>query len=323
MVALLLLAGALAAWEGWWRVRGYQPSIEADDDAWILQFDRVEPDSTIVVGTSRIQAALDPETWVASMHSEPPIMLQLPGGSPLPLLERLAEEGEFHGLVLFDFLPMFVFDVSGTSEKHLLALLDLYDVARTSPARRTEALFAVHVGGRLVFRNSQLMLTQLLRAALKQDLPNPGVSIRRPGRFGPVSFKRMDPFPKWDPVEGFGGKYLVAESTGRAANEAETVALLARLESCISKLQAKGARVIAMSIPSCGERARIEERRFPTAQYWDRFVATTSATTVKLDAVPGWPRFDCYDGSHIDSSDSPQFTRFLAGVLQGLLAKQP
>jgi hypothetical protein len=319
-IALVLALGALVAWEAGWRLHGHLPSVEADDEAWILNFDRVEAESTIVVGTSRIQAALDPEAWTATMHAEPPIMLQLPGGSPLVLLERLADEGEFRGLVVFDFLPMFVFDASGTSEKRLLSLLSAYDHARKSPARWTEAWFSVHVGGRLVFRNPRLLLTQLLRAALKGELPNPSVAVLRPGRFGPVTFSRMTPKKAWDPIEGFGGKSPNAE-TGRPADEAEFVAILARLERCISTLQARGARVVAVNIPSCGERARIEERRFPTTEYWDRFVPTTSAKTVMLDTLPDWPHFDCYDGSHIDSGDAPRFTRFLCEVLRRLLAK--
>ncbi len=318
-VCLLLALCTLVAWESWWRLKGHLPSIDADDDAWLLNFARIESDSTVVVGTSRIQAALDPETWVETMHDEPPIMLQLPGASPIALLERLADMEEFHGLVLFDFIPMFVFDASGTSQKHVLALLDEYDRTRISPSRWTEAWFSVNVSGRLVFRNPRLLLIELLQAALKGNMPNPSVATFLPGRFGPVNFQRMEPFPPWDPVEGFGGSFLTAENSGRAADETETVAILERLERCLLKLQAHGARVIVVSIPSCGERARIEERRYPTARYWDRFKPLKGAMAVKLDELPDWPRFDCYDGSHLDSSDAPRFTRFLAQVLRGLL----
>ncbi|HVS12162.1 MAG TPA: hypothetical protein VMS76_20035, partial [Planctomycetota bacterium] len=118
-------------------------------------------------------------------------------------------------------------------------------------------------------------------------------------------------------------KLEVAETSGQPAGEAETEAILARLERAVAALQARGARVAAFFLPACGRRAEIEERRWPRARYWDRFAASSSATVIHAGDEPDFPRFDCYDGSHLDDDDVPEFTRALARVVMRRLGERP
>jgi hypothetical protein len=302
----------LAAWEASWRLNGHAPSVHAVDESWLLAFDRIGPDSTVVLGTSRIQAALDPASWAAQTGTAAPVLLALPGNSPLPLLERLARDATFHGLVLIDLLPMYVFDATDTNEVRGARLLEEYDAAKKNPSRWTEAWLAVHVGGSLVLRDPRLQPLELVKQVRLGQWPDPTGATMRADRFAPVDFTSLRRERPWSPVEGFKGwEYETASTVGTPADEARVAELLVRLEEPIARLQARGVRVVAVYLPACGKRAEIEERRWPRARYWDRFAASTSARAVHLGDVEGFPRFDCYDGSHIDVSDSPAFTRAL------------
>ncbi|HVS11503.1 MAG TPA: hypothetical protein VMS76_16660, partial [Planctomycetota bacterium] len=177
--ALLLALAVVGGTEAAWRLRGHRPSVEAVDASWILAFDRIEPGSAVLLGTSRVQAALDPEIWAEETGGPAPIVLALPGNSPLPILERLAADPEFRGLVLLEVLPMYVFDASGESLERGAGLLEAHRAARKSPSRWSEAWLSVHVGGRLVIRNPRLDPLELARALLRGETPNPSVATLR------------------------------------------------------------------------------------------------------------------------------------------------
>lgn len=320
-IALALTSIALGGLEAFWRSRNHPASVAAVDESWVLAFGAIEPDSTVVVGTSRIQAALDPKVWAQLDGGDKPLILCLPGGSPLPILERLAADENFHGRVIFDFLPMFVFDASGASQERATQLLSAYDHARVSPSRWCDAWIAVHLEGACVFRTPQLLPLELVSAALKGRPIQPASATMDADRFGPVDYDRAGPLAKWDPVQGIAGiGYRVAETGGRPADAAETAEILARMERAFAQLESHGARTVAVWLPACGERANIEERRFPRAATWDVFAASTAIPTLCLADDPTFPRFDCFDGSHVDVADTARYTEVLHARLSAKFA---
>ena len=91
--------------------------------------------------------------------------------------------------------------------------------------------------------------------------------------------------------------------------------MIERLISAADLIGQRGGEVIFVALPVCGERARIEEERYPRADYWDRFVASSSHRTIHVDDEPSLTEPECYDGSHMDIADARVFTRDLYDIV--------
>ena len=70
VLALAMTIAFLGSWEGMWRLRGFVPSMDAVEvDAWIVARRKVRADSTVLLGTSRLQSAVDPHEWASAISA--------------------------------------------------------------------------------------------------------------------------------------------------------------------------------------------------------------------------------------------------------------
>lgn len=323
LATTLLVLLPLGAWEGYWRTQGFRPRVEAVDESWVLAFRTVPRASTVVVGTSRIQAALEPGVFQAAMGGVPPVNLSLPGNSPLPILEYLADSTDFRGLVLAELLPLFVFDATLRSEARGRDVIARYGRERGSPAELWENWLLVHGLQHLVFRAPALLPERFVAEARAGRRPLAGNVALRADRFGPVHQRPLTTTRPWDAVQGFHGlEYGVAEKTGRPANAGEYAAFVQRIERSVNTILDRGGTVVLLYLPACGERRSIEERRYPRGRYWDPLAQSTRAVAIATEDYPTLMNFDCFDGSHIDAGDAPRYTRALADVLAARLAEE-
>ncbi|MGH8482027.1 MAG: hypothetical protein ACRES8_06170, partial [Nevskiaceae bacterium] len=88
-------------------------------------------------------------------------------------------------------------------------------------------------------------------------------------------------------------------------------------------IRARGGRVAFVVLPKSGLVRMLEERRYPRAQFWDRFVALAEAPSVHFEDVPAWRGLECPDGSHLDLRQRAAFTEGLAEVLRGVAPGAP
>ncbi|MCC6930209.1 MAG: hypothetical protein IT359_14585 [Gemmatimonadaceae bacterium] len=313
---MLLVVVVLGGWEVLWRARGFRPRVESVDESWVLAFNRLQSGGTVVAGTSRIQAALDPDAFRRAFPGARPVNLSLPGNSPLPVLEYLADSTDFHGLLLAEILPLFVFDATLRSEVRGREVIARYRRERVSPAAMWEDWLRVHALQHVVFRAPALLPGRFVRELREGRLPVPGNAALRPDRFGPVYQRALTATRPWDPVTGFHGlEYGIAERTGRPANQSEYDALVARIEHSVNRILDRGGRVVLLYLPACGPRRAIEERRYPRATYWDPLARETRAVAIAAEDFPELVSFDCFDGSHLDQGDAPRFASALGKEL--------
>lgn len=313
----LLVLGPLTTWEVWWRSRGFLSSVEAADESWIMALHQVPAATAVALGTSRIQAALDPEALQREIGGRPAIDLALPGNSPIPLLEYLADSVRYAGLVIVEILPLYAFDAEQSGATRAQILIQRYGRERVSPARLTENWLEVHLLSPFVFRKAQLLparLVQTLRAGEPIE-PHPG--RMRPNRFMPIDQRRYQAKNGWDSVSGFHGMtYPGVERPGRPANDAEYAALKGRILGATNRILDRGGQVVLLYMAACGERRRIEERRYPRARYWDPLERETRAIAIATEDYPELSRFACWDGSHIDAADAPAWAGAFGRIIR-------
>ena len=81
-------------------------------------------------------------------------------------------------------------------------------------------------------------------------------------------------------------------------------------------LRSHGARVYFVMMPKSGMVKEIDDRRFPRAEFWDRFARRVGAPTLHFDDVPAMRELVCPDGSHLDYRQRKVFTAALAEALR-------
>ncbi|MDX1578736.1 MAG: hypothetical protein R3266_09625 [Gemmatimonadota bacterium] len=305
--ALAAAVLALGAWELSWRARGWVPTA-TDPAAWVMARGRLDSEGTALLGSSRMQADLDPEVW-ARETGERPTMLALFGSTPLPALEALAADTEFRGTVIVDFFPGQALNPR-EPEASIAAMIDAYDMAGHSPGRWLETRFSHLVNPAFVFRRPVLSARSLLEMAWDRAFPRavfewPSRGMRK-DRFFPMEFP---------PSEGELPAPRDLDAFATRAWTDSTTRMYERVERATGRIQDRGGEVVFVHVPHCGVRRLREERIFPREIFWDEFASRIQAATIHFADYPSLARFDCPDGSHLDRDDTAAFTRALAEIV--------
>lgn len=306
LLAGLLTVLLLGCWEMGWRARGFRPSVADDETAWVAARAQVSPGSVVFLGTSRIQTALDPKIWREEWDGQEPVELAMFAGSPIPILDDLAEDSTYRGLVVLDLVPRIVFDATFEREIFPRQRVRAYREILESPSRWTEVRLRMLGSSRFVFRDPVLSPRRVLESVLDGEVPSPPYATMRKDRFMALDFSRSDT------SELFENLYSIAESHGRPASPAEMDLILSRIEADVEKIRDRGGEVVFVLMPRCGEIRAIEDARYPRDVYWDVFIQKTAGLTLNAQDDPTLNRYDCPDGSHIDVRDTEAFTADLA-----------
>ena len=321
-VAGLLLVVVLGGLEVYWRLRGFPPRIYAADDAWILQMMRVRTGraTSAILGSSRVQAALHPESYQAVMGGNVPANLAMPGASPLPLLEYIADSTQFTGVVVTELLPLFAFDGTQHGARQVEDLLRRFHGERVSPASLSEDWLRVHALRYLVFRSPQLLPVRLYTLHSQGREPQYPEQTLTADRFGPVDNRLVLHKNAWDAKRGYYQfQYPDVERGGRVPEAGEWAVIQARYDSAAARIARRGGRVVFVYMSACGRRLEIEEGRYPRQQFWDPFARQSPVPAFTTLDNPAFQRFDCWDGSHIDIRDTPAYGLLLAENIRDAL----
>jgi len=313
ILAVLLAVGVLGAWETVARSLGHVPSARDDTMTWAAARRSVGPDSTVLVGTSRIQTDVDPQVWAEEMGGEPPIQLGMAGTPSLTVLENLAADTSFAGVLVLDVVPLYLFNEDASFESRSREYVQAYESTLKSPGKIWEARFTLMTRSRFAFQDPALSLSVLVALPWKKERPARPAYKMRPDRFTPMDFASVERVET--SLERF-------ETMGRPASDAEVGALLGRIGRAVLRIEGRGGRVVVVELPTSGERHRIEEQRHPRARYWDRLAAQAAVIPIHTEDYPALSGFTCPDGSHLDVRDTVAFTRALAVIVrQELIAR--
>ncbi len=314
--ALAVAVVCLGGWEWTLRSAGFVPSVEDDLQAWAVNRDRLDHNGTVLLGSSRAMADIDPREWaraVGGRPPRPPIQLAITSGSVLPMLEHFAEDRSFTGVVVVDFVPRIEFDARGLGSRAEGYLLS-YDLYRTKPSEYTEANLR-HLMPVVAWRSPAVAPEKMIEHVVgwlrnegghADPLPEAPYSHLRKDRFRPQDFSKTDADARLQ------RQYEFISTQGRPTSQAETTEIFRRVQTAVTAIHARGGRVVFALLPRCGAIRQVEEERYPKSVYWDRLVANTSAQTIDTDSIPAVGQLTCPDGSHLDKHDAEVFTRILA-----------
>lgn len=335
--ALAVLVLCVAALEARLALRGFQSTAEDSEELWLGQRARATAlgeRALVLVGASRIQLDTDLDE-LRRLTGLEPVQLAVDGSSFRPVLAGLAADPDVRGTVIVDF------------SDHVLAQPPPEDVAR-----RWQAAYERGRGRRALpdFESSERRLQRAVRSRLRSyadgaqpitsllvralsPRTTPQYLVMRADRSRAADYRKVE-------MPGFYYARVLrnlgqAEPTGLATWEdldRELARRIAAQPSHLDELPAyerasrdiaaqaaairgRGGRVLFVMLPKGGLVRALDERRYPRALFWDRFVAIAGLPAVHFEDVPQWQSLQCPDGSHLDYRDRAAFTAALVEAL--------
>ncbi len=90
---------------------------------------------------------------------------------------------------------------------------------------------------------------------------------------------------------------------------------IARAARVVTKLRARGVKVLFVRMPSNGEYLAYENRDFPRARTWAALLTATGAPGIHFEDYAELQGYELPDWSHMTHSDAERFTAALYGVV--------
>lgn len=305
-VALVLVAGLTALEANARRLRLDAGDIDNSEIAWVEERARSEGAPVAIVGDSRILFDTDLDRFEA-LTGVRPVQLAIHGTSALTLLEDVAENPNFHGLLIVGLADTMFFQPFDGYGGYVRRRNDF-----KSPSGRIGIEIDHVLQRRLAFLDSNYRLSVL--AHRLDDDYRPGVEgpkddiwkIQEVGeRRQTWMWPRIEqPGPLQDHArwawKGFKEKFpftpeLIAKGQARA-------------KAAVEKIRSRSGEVVFVRPPS-GPQLRVnEEAQVPKAKGWDVLLRNTRAGGVHIDDMPEAQGLTLPEWSHVNRKCAAVFT---------------
>ena len=329
LVAFALAALALVAWELGWRSEGYVASYRNSDGQWAEARRKVDDDhakATVLIGSSRMQFDIDLDAWEDETGVEP-IQLALEGSNPLPVLEQLAKDEDFDGLLLVGITPpLIMMPGVGAREGALERYRD------ETPSQWIGQQLSYPLETRLAFYNFDIALFTVL--ARQPWWPErPGLEPIPPEVRKIENMRRNRQADLWSRVETDTAFNRVVTSTWRAILEAapepppedearaQFEDLLERVAGQVEEIRRRGGEVVFVRLPSSDWFREFEAEATPREKIWEPLIATADVVGIHFEDYPAL-QVPTPEWSHISAAYKEDFTRALVDIIRERLAER-
>ena len=314
LLALLLVALFLVAYERFWRAHGFVPSVTDDQALWNLARSSVKGDDyneIVLIGDSQMRENINPSVFAELFNNRKPVQLALDGSGPLAVLRNLSDDESFKGVVICDVLSWLFFSETAGDEQRAEDVVRAYK--RPNALTYVEKRLRLLVESNFVFSLPELSPASLFRSLRERQLPKPKYNVNLADRTEYADYTKTDNQKI--------AQYMLdrVQEKGAGISEERLQEELKRIEEMVSKIQARGGRVIFVVLPTTGAVHAIEEQKYPREKYWDVMAAHTKAIAIHCSDYPSLSNFNSPDGLHLDYHDAKTFTRNFALIIKDAL----
>jgi hypothetical protein len=222
-------------------------------------------------------------------------------------LRDLANDSAFDGTVVVEFNAIYLFGstTDPSYDRDQIAREYVNHYHRQSIFNRFEYRLKSMAQRTLVCQLPELSATQIIpELAHSHHLPRPLYTHVREDRSRAVDFNHIAA-QRYAAITRLYGTMAVLPP-------AEFLRRLQDVSGQVDRIRQRGGEVIFVRFPSS---QNAEFVRTPRDLYWDPFAKQTGAPSIYFADYPALTRFDCPDGSHLDSREAPGFTRELIRIL--------
>jgi hypothetical protein len=311
---------------------GYLPTVRDTPARWMAERARAAAlgeRALILVGASRFQVGLDLDVMRQETGLEP-IQLAIDGSAGGPVLEHLVKDPAIRGTILFDYYGYGLGD-DGAAAKWVRQYEQAGGLAAwfEHPALVSEKWLTEWLREHLrMYADGTDPLTSLrMRVMPAEHSRQYLVTLPDRSRFADYSrvampeayYRRVARILGEDvDIQSPAVETLLKERIARlpSADTAPIGQTAAKLADMAATLRHHGGTLFMVAMPTSGMVQEIEERRYPRAQFWERLVSESGVVGIDASHEPGFGRYACPDGSHLDRLDRARFTRELAAALK-------
>ena len=319
LAALVLAVAATGAWEASLRHLGLRAGdLDDGDDHWVVERRKVDTgprDPIVLVGDSRILFDSDLDEW-QRVTGRRPIQLALEGTNGGPVLEDLAKDEHFAGLVVVGMAPTSYFrDGMGLHDKALKYLRD------QSPSQRVGHLIDMQLQNVLAFLDHDYAMFHLIERhhyperAGYDPTDAPYYEVWKLRETSADRQTRMWPRVVTDPFIQEHARLAWHDFAGKVVDDAEVAKVAARSKKWIAQIRARGGEVVYLRPPSNGRVLVNEDKRLARARSWDVLLKETGAYGFHFQDDPASAAMQCPEWSHLTAADATVFTRIYVGAL--------
>ena len=283
-IAFALLVGTALLEANARRLDLHAGDLDNSQVAWVKERARSEAAAVAVVGDSRILFDTDLDRFEA-LTGQRPVQLAIHGTSALTLLEDVATNENFRGVLIVGLADTMFFQPFDGYGEYVRRRGDF-----TSPSGRIGIEIDHMLQRRLAFLDSNHRLSvaaHRLDPAYRPGVEGPKHDSWTVSEVGEQRATWMWPRVEYDPVvrartrwawKGFKEKFpytpkLVAKGHARA-------------KTAVDKIRARGGEVVFVRPPSAPQLRVNEEAQLPKAKGWDALLRNTGSVGVHADDLP-------------------------------------
>ena len=315
LMALVLTLMMMGGWELFWRSQGYVPGdIKGTNAAWAEARRHATGNATVLIGTSRNFFDVDLDVWQKTTGVRP-VQLSLEGSSPRFVLADLADDPNFHGLVVADVVTGIFF---GQFDGRGAGAVPF--AKAETPSQRVGYFLSIPPEEAFAYIDDQTRPKELWR---RLDLPTrPGqkqhfddphkLSIMQPDRNAELWQRVVDDQPYRERAIRIWGE-IFKPHPGEPPLDPPKV--IAEVAANVAKIRARGGNVVFVMHPQAGFLAQAEPRAFPRAKFWDALLAGTHTSGIRYDDYPQLQGFRIPELSHMHPRDAGAYTARLAPLV--------
>jgi hypothetical protein len=305
-VALAMILGVSALEVNARRLQLRAGDIDNSEVAWVEERARSEGAPVAIVGDSRILFDTDLNRFEA-LTGVRPVQLAIHGTSALTLLEDVAENPNFHGLLVVGLADTMFFQPFDGYGGYVRRRGDF-----TSPSGRIGIEIDHILQRRLAFLDSNHRLSVIahrLDPDFRKGVEGPKHDIWKLSEVGEQRATWMWPRIETDPFyrersrwawKGFKEKFpytpqLIAKGQARA-------------KAAVEKIRGRGGEVVFVRPPSAPELRVNEEAQVPKAKGWDVLLKNTRSAGIHIDDMPEAQGLTLPEWSHLNRACATVFT---------------
>jgi hypothetical protein len=321
---LLLTAG----WEFYWRSREYVANDFKNTPAlWLQERRKATGDATVLIGSSRIFFDANLDVWEETTGVRP-IQLALEGTTPTPVLENLANDETFHGVVIVGVTAALFF----TDYSYRKDVLDY----NQSPSQYADHVLSLQLEKVFAFIDEQTRPKTIIRymtPPLREGM-TPRYDVPKLDILGIDRNAHVWPYAARNPAYAENHKNAWRDEMRFLASpgpdvrafgdvpDEKVTELIGKTRANIEKIRARGGDVAFVRFPYGDEYRTFEDKFYPRERFWDRLVAETNAAGVFWLDHPELQGYFLPEWSHIEANDAERFTRNLTPILYAEIEKK-
>lgn len=315
LIALLLTAVMMCGWEALWRSKSYQAGdIKNTNGAWAAQRRLATGDATVLIGTSRNLFDVDLDVWEKTTGVRP-IQLSLEGSSPRFVLDDLAKDPSFHGLVVADVVtPLFYGEFAGRGAK----ALPYYQ--HETPSQRVGQILSIGPEKLFAYIDDQTRPKELWRRVVLPTRPGQPPAFVDPYKIGVATADRNSEMWSRELTDDAYRQrsadiWTEIFKPPPGAPPPDPPKVIAEVAANVAKIRARGGDVVFVFHPHAGWLVDMERNGFPRAVFWDPLLAGTGTVGVRYDEHPQLQGFRFPELSHMHPRDAEVYTARLAPLV--------